>query len=98
MLCRLAASASVPAQSSPKPTDLNEKSRKIEWILPKHQSTTITDQFANVSSEHANDEEPCSPLESYYEVYNHGNGEKDDETDIGGKRGSVLIYAGFDWT
>lgn len=77
-------------------TDLNQKARKDERVLMKHNPPTITNHFTYVSPEHGEEKAPAAPSETLNDADYHADGKKDHECYVCAERRSVFVHAGGD--
>ena len=82
-----------PPERGPEPTDLNQKAWKGEWVLPQHHSSPIPDQLAHTAPEDGEQESPGLIFDPEGDMDEHCKEEEQDEYDVGGEFGAVLVDA-----
>lgn len=59
----------------------------------QHDPPPIPDHLRNTTPKHTDDEKPRPPFEAHEHVDEHRDAEEDEEHDICGEGGLVLVYA-----
>ena len=67
-----------------KPTDLDQKPRERERVLPQHHPSPVPDQLAHAAPEDAEHEGPGPVFDPEADVDEHGEEEEGDEDGVGG--------------
>ena len=72
---------------------MHEKAGEAEWILVKHDSSSVSDHFGDDAPKDGASEEPCLPFEPHQNVDDERDDIEDHQGHIGRERWDVLVDA-----
>ena len=79
-------------------TDLDHEALPGEGVVVEKYASDVADDLAQAAEQHAGHEAPATPSKAEVRVDDANNGKQDEENNVAGKRGAVLVDTPFNRT